>query len=133
MFRLAALTSLAVIGISTSSALAQSEAGLQEYLQACASCHGIAGQGNGPLAEYLTVEVPDLTQIASANDGDFPMGAVLRIIDGRDDVRAHGSDMPVWGSRYMMEMPPSTGEFTAELLTRGRILALAAHLEAIQE
>jgi mono/diheme cytochrome c family protein len=28
----------------------------RKYVQACASCHGIAGQGNGPLAEFMTVD-----------------------------------------------------------------------------
>jgi hypothetical protein len=28
--------------------------GLEEYVHSCASCHGIAGQGNGPLAEFMT-------------------------------------------------------------------------------
>jgi hypothetical protein len=72
--------------------------GLEEYVQACASCHGIAGQGNGPLAEFMTVTVPDLTRISQANDGVFPMLQVIQIIDGRTGVRGHGSEMPVWGA-----------------------------------
>jgi mono/diheme cytochrome c family protein len=107
--------------------------GLEEYVQACASCHGIAGQGNGPLAEFMTVTVPDLTRIAQANDGEFPMLQVIQIIDGRTGVRGHGSAMPVWGARYVTEISPETGEYGAELLVRGRILALATHLESIQE
>jgi hypothetical protein len=133
MFKRAILCSAVAIGMSTTVALAQSEAGLQEYIQACASCHGLAGHGDGPLAEYMTVEVPDITQISISNNGEFPMYQVIGIIDGRTDVRAHGSSMPVWGNRYMTEIAPETGEHAAELLVRGRILALATHLEAIQE
>ena len=133
MFKRAILCSAVAIGMSTTVALAQSEAGLQEYIQACASCHGLAGHGDGPLAEYMTVEVPDITQISISNNGEFPMYQIIGIIDGRTDVRAHGSSMPVWGNRYMTDISPETGEYAAELLVRGRILALATHLEAIQE
>jgi hypothetical protein len=83
--------------------------GLEEYVQACASCHGIAGQGNGPLAEFMTVTVPDLTRISQENDGVFPMLQVIQIIDGRTGVRGHGSAMPVWGSRYQDGDLPGNG------------------------
>ncbi|MEE4120926.1 MAG: cytochrome c, partial [Paracoccaceae bacterium] len=127
------IASVAALGISATAAFAQSSAGLEEYIQACASCHGLAGHGDGPLAEYMTVEVPDLTQISIANDGEFPMYHVISIIDGRTGVRGHGSQMPVWGQRYQIEATPEAGEYGAELIVRGRILALAQHLEAIQE
>ena len=133
MFKSAILATAAVLCLTATGASAQSGAGLEEYLHSCASCHGVAGQGNGPLAEFMTVEVPDLTRIAIANDGVFPMLQVLQIIDGRTGVRGHGSEMPVWGRRYQAEIAPDTGEYGAELLVRGRILALATHLEAIQE
>lgn len=112
---------------------AQSMAGSQEFVQACASCHGVAGHGDGPLAEYMTVAVPDLTQIAAGNGGVFPMLEVIQIIDGRTGVRAHGSMMPVWGDRFEAAGAAEAGDMGAELLVRGRILALATHLEAIQE
>lgn len=133
MNKLTLLASAAALSLTATSAFAQSGAGLQEYLHSCASCHGVAAQGNGPLAEFLTVEVPDLTRIALAHDGTFPMHEVIRIIDGRTGIRGHGSEMPVWGSRYQAELAPEMGEYGAELLIRGRILALATHLEAIQE
>ena len=133
MFKFKLLATAVVLGLAATSASAQSAAGLEEYVQACASCHGIAGQGNGPLAEFMTVPVPDLTRIAQANDGVFPMLQVIQIIDGRTGVRGHGSAMPVWGARYMAEISPQTGEYGAELLVRGRVLALATHLESIQE
>lgn len=127
------LVSALALGISATCASAQSSAGLEEFVQSCASCHGVAGQGNGPLAEYMTVAVPDLTQLARANDGEFPLLAVIQIIDGRTGVRGHGSQMPVWGARYETEYLPETGEYGSELMVRGRILALAMHIESIQE
>lgn len=114
-------------------AMAQSDAGAQEYVQACASCHGITGHGDGPLAQFMTVEVPDLTQISLNNDGTFPMLEVIQIIDGRTGVRGHGYPMPVWGDRFEAQMPEDMGSYATELMVRGRILALATHLEAIQE
>lgn len=133
MQKLALLASVAAMGLTGSIACAQSNAGLQEFVEACASCHGIAGHGDGPLAEYMSVEVPDLTQIAIANDGTFPMAEVIRIIDGRRGIRGHGSAMPIWGMRYAVELMPEEDINGTELLVRGRILALAQHLEAIQE
>jgi hypothetical protein len=133
MFKPIMFAAAAALSLTATGATAQSAAGLEEYVQACASCHGIAGQGNGPLAEFMTVEVPDLTRIAMENDGVFPMNQVIQIIDGRTGVRGHGSEMPVWGRRYQVELTPDTGEYGAEVLIRGRILALATHLEAIQE
>lgn len=112
---------------------AESNAGANEFVQACASCHGIAAHGDGPLAEYMTVAVPDLTQIAAKNDGVFPMLDVIQIIDGRTGVRAHGSTMPVWGDRFEVQAALAAGDYGAEVLVRGRILSLATHLEAIQE
>jgi mono/diheme cytochrome c family protein len=112
---------------------AQSDAGAQEYVQACASCHGLTGHGDGPLAEFMTVEVPDVTQIALNNDGEFPMLQVIQIIDGRTGVRGNGYPMPVWGDRFEAQMPDDIGTYSTELMVRGRILALATHLEAIQE
>jgi mono/diheme cytochrome c family protein len=127
------LACAAVLGLGAAGAQAQSTAGLEEFMHSCASCHGLTGQGNGAVAEYMNVEVPDLTRLAMENGGEFPMLQVIQIIDGRTGIRAHGSEMPVWGRRYIEEFAPQAGHFGAELMVRGRILALATHLEAIQE
>jgi mono/diheme cytochrome c family protein len=72
--------------------------GAEMYEQLCASCHGVAGRGDGPVAPLIKVGVPDLTRIAARDGGGFPTEDVRRIIDGRNDRRAHGPrDMPVWG------------------------------------
>ncbi len=114
-------------------ALAQEEAaGRDEYLQSCASCHGQEARGDGPLAELMTVEVPDLTGIVRRNDGIFPMLDVIQIIDGRTGVRGHGFPMPVWGDRYKAGAVDEMGSHTAEIVTRGRILSLALYLQSIQ-
>ena len=113
---------------------AADSAGQMEYMENCATCHGAAAMGEGPLAEFMTVNVPDLTTIAQRNDGIFPTLDVIHIIDGRTGVRAHGSDMPIWGSQFMAEAASdSQGDYGPNLVTRGRILSLVYYLESIQK
>lgn len=111
--------------------------GSDEYLRSCAGCHGVGGRGNGRVAEFLTIEVPDLTKITERNDGQFPLNRLVEIIDGRADVRAHGErPMPIWGQRYSAEAagPYQAEDFlAAEQIARGRILELVNYLQAIQQ
>src|SRR5690625_6298082 len=37
------------------------ERGHAAFITSCASCHGEDGRGGGPVAEFLTIPVPDLT------------------------------------------------------------------------
>jgi len=72
--------------------------GMEMYEQLCSSCHGVGGHGDGPVSSLIKISVPDLTQIAYRDGGEFPVEDVRRTIDGRWDRRAHGArDMPVWG------------------------------------
>jgi mono/diheme cytochrome c family protein len=52
------------------------------YKTYCAVCHGIRGDGTGPMAPALKSAVPDLTRIASRNGGVFPNMRIQQIIDG---------------------------------------------------
>jgi mono/diheme cytochrome c family protein len=126
----------AALGAALAIALAPSvqaeEIGEAEYMEACASCHGESGKGDGPLAELMTVDVPSLTGLSAANDGAFPMLEVIQVIDGRTGVRGHGYPMPVWGSRYKAEAMEA-GEYAAEIDVRGRVLSLALYIQSIQE
>jgi len=69
------------------------------YKAYCASCHGIRGKGDGPVAAQLKTPPPDLTRIAARNHGKFPRDRVERIIAGDTaGPDAHGTrEMPVWG------------------------------------
>jgi hypothetical protein len=116
------------------------EAGRDEYMTACAVCHGLQGTGDGPLAEYLTIGVPDLTVLSQSNDSEFPMFHVIKVIDGRQGLRGHGDarpdaagNMPVWGERYEIEIAGEAGRYSFEMEIRGRILALAEYLASIQK
>jgi mono/diheme cytochrome c family protein len=105
-------------------------AGKNVYNQNCAVCHGREGKGDGVAASMLTVKPADLTQIAKKNGGEFPFWKVYGIIDGRQDVKAHGTrDMPIWGQEFRLQAGTSAG---AESQVRGRILELANYLRSIQ-
>ena len=68
------------------------------YRAYCATCHGVAGKGDGPVAPALANQLPDLTTIAQRNGGVFPADRVRKIIAGDEIVRGHGSrEMPIWG------------------------------------
>jgi mono/diheme cytochrome c family protein len=106
--------------------------GKEEYLTACAACHGQAADGNGEIATMFKDRVPDLTGIAKRNDGVFPLLKVIQTIDGRAVIRGHGNPMPVFGNRYRAEAS-GTAVLGAEALARGRVLELALYLQSIQE
>jgi mono/diheme cytochrome c family protein len=94
----------------------------------CASCHGTAGRGDGPMAMQLRRMPPDLTQFTKRNGGVFPSELVYRIVDGRE-VMSHGDrDMPVWGDAFrMVTGGPGTG------VVKARIDAIVRYLAGIQE
>jgi mono/diheme cytochrome c family protein len=123
---------LAALSLMAGAAQAD-DAGKAEYIQACAACHGESGVGDGPLAELMTVPVPNLTTLAQANDGIFPMLDVIHVIDGRTGVRGHGYPMPVWGTRFKGEVVEKMGDYGAEMVVRGRVLSIAYYLESIQQ
>ena len=94
----------------------------------CASCHGAAGRGDGPMAMQLRRMPPDLTQFTRRNGGVFPSELVYRIVDGRE-VMSHGDrEMPVWGDAFRM----ATGGSAAGGV-KARIDAIVRYLASIQE
>jgi mono/diheme cytochrome c family protein len=125
------ILSICCVGsVMASAALAQdADIGASLYGDYCAACHGASGKGDGDMANVMTIAAPDLTGLAAANDGQFPMLKVIHVIDGRTGVRAHGGPMPVFGRSFMHD---SDG-YGGVLETRGRILSLALYLETIQE
>lgn len=103
------------------------------YGQFCAGCHGAGGRGDGPLAPLITAGMPDLTRLSRRNDGVFPMLAVVRTIDGRTRLAAHGGPMPVWGEVFRDAGQIRLGLEGSALEVQGRIMALTLYLEAIQD
>ncbi len=110
--------------------------GQREFQRSCASCHGASGKGDGALVPYLRRSPPDLTQLARANQGVFPLQRLYDVIEG-GKLAAHGTrDMPVWGTQYRMEdaeyHTDSTLPYDPEALARSRILGLLEYLNRIQ-
>ena len=103
--------------------------GAELYGRFCASCHGTSGQGDGPVAASLKVEVPDLTLIAR-RQGTFPKDKIERVVDGRHTILAHGTRaMPVWGQEFLHN---ELGNPDAERATRLMIDRLVEHVRALQ-
>jgi mono/diheme cytochrome c family protein len=103
--------------------------GSYNYRTYCASCHGEKGKGDGPLAESLRFQPPDLAKLAKRNGGTYPAKTVTRIIDGRQPIDGHGGpDMPVWGDAFKN---PETG-FDDEKV-RQKIQSVVDFLKTLQE
>jgi mono/diheme cytochrome c family protein len=102
------------------------------YRLYCASCHGQAAQGDGPVSGYLKTPPADLTQLAQRNQGVFPADRVFATIDGRaaEAAPAHGpSDMPVWGMSFQDPAKDTNQEAEAQ----AKIADLVAFLESVQK
>lgn len=107
-------------------------AGEIEYQRNCAICHRGDGRGRGMMSKFLTIEPSDLTQLAKKNAGRFPFWQVYRTIDGREEVRGHGTrEMPIWGARFRSEAGGDDAGSKAQVA--GRILSLVFYLQHIQE
>lgn len=92
--------------------------GQQLYQRFCASCHGASGRGDGPVADYFSHHVPDLTRIAERHGGRYPSSHVTKIIDGRSFLAAHGTrTMPVWGTVFGENLAPGDSEMVISRLT----------------
>jgi len=114
----------------------QPRIGEMEFKSHCAGCHGLDGKGNGPFVEFLTAKPRSITTLAKENQGVFPFQRVYRVIDGTQQIGAHGTkEMPIWGDRYAAEIIRQYGEFDTEhpQTVRCRILELVFFLATMQE
>jgi mono/diheme cytochrome c family protein len=109
------------------------EAGRAAFLEACAGCHGREAGGDGPTAELLTVEVPDLTRFAARNAGTYDIVRVIQTVDGRQGLAAHGGPMPMFGGLLTGPAAVVDGPDGAPVATTEPILAIARWLETVQE
>jgi mono/diheme cytochrome c family protein len=111
----------------TSQPLIQSVKGADLYHAYCASCHGVDGKGNGPVAPALNTRPSDLTTIAQRNGGVFPTDRIRKVIEGEELISAHGSsEMPVWGPIFhRVEWDQDLGSVRLQNVTK--------YLETIQQ
>jgi mono/diheme cytochrome c family protein len=105
--------------------------GMELYQQLCSSCHGVSGQGDGPVSSLIKIGVPDLTRLAARDGGEFPTEDIRRTIDGRWDRRAHGArDMPVWG--WQLYDSSATDDAGERAVVDSMIDRLVNYLRSIQ-
>lgn len=98
------------------------------FAKHCAACHGMDGEGGGPVASAMKVTPPNLRTLTKRHGGTFPRDAVVAYIDGREQVAAHGDRlMPVWGD--FLQRPEDQG---LDAPVRARIDALVDFIERLQ-
>jgi len=141
----ASLVVAGALAIPISAAFAQEkkfDLGKHEYDSNCATCHGIKGKGDGPYKPYLIKSPPDLTGLSKKNGGVFPLEKVESIIDGRQEIGAHGPrNMPIWGTEYDLKAfqayfgSPSAwaSPYDPESYVWARIMALTEYIYRLQE
>lgn len=109
--------------------------GKLQFRRYCASCHGMDGKGDGPVAPALTKKPADLTVLTKNNNGEFPEKRVEGFINGSEMVAAHGSRaMPVWGLAF--RTPRARGGIQAqrtEQEVNQRIKLIVDYIKSIQE
>ena len=110
------------------------DAGRELYRTYCWQCHGPDAYGNGPMAEILAIPTPDLTRLSAWNDGVFPLEEVARQIDGRDELLAHGGEMPIFGPALDADRAVAFRLPTGQRMLASQPLAdLLVYLESLQE
>lgn len=125
---------IAATGVTTAIAADKVDLGKREYDSNCIACHGKDLKG-GAYVDFLKVTPPDLTQLSKKNGGVFPLERVYAVIDGRQEVKAHGPrDMPIWGRDYQIKAGEHYVDinYDPEAFVRGRIFALIDYLNRMQ-
>lgn len=119
-----------LVGLSACQTTVPSYPGDHLYVANCSSCHGIFGEGDGPVSAVLNIPMQDLRYLAARNGGAFPRELVAKIIDGRELRGAHGRrEMPVWGEEFLLMEGFNAA---AEERVSAKINSLVDHLETIQ-
>jgi mono/diheme cytochrome c family protein len=102
------------------------------YEANCATCHGSHRKGEGPqIVPGTDRRAPDLRTLARRWGDPLPRERVAAMIDGREEVAAHGPrPMPVWGDRLYRDWPESQNR---EQARAGTIDLLVDYIESVQE
>ncbi len=120
---------LSVASTASAESPGQGEAHFRRY---CGACHGLSAKGDGIVSGLMRPAPPDLTRLAKRAGGDFPFLDVMKAIDGRSAVGAHGdSEMPVWGEILSFEAAASPDAVAGEV--QGKLLEITEYLRSVQE
>lgn len=122
----------AMLAAGGATAEADRNAGEALFGRYCATCHGATGRGDGPTAEIISIPPGDLTALSRDNDGLFPFQRIVRRIDGREALVAHGSPMPIYGAFFEGSEIETVYHQEIAIRTSGPVLAIARYLESIQ-
>ena len=103
------------------------EKGQDLYMAYCDFCHG--KNGDGAMANMLDVPPPDLSQISTRRNGQFPDEEIYKIIDGQQALEAgHGArDMPIWSEVL------KNSEGIDPVMVPKKIYELIEYLKSIQQ
>jgi len=127
------LTILTALFLMQGAAIAQdAKAGAELYDFHCATCHGLEGRGNGPLAPALLLQPPSLRDLVQRYEV-FPTIRVVMRIDGRDPLVSHGSPMPIYGPFFEGDDTSLKSETGQPIMTSRPIVDLVSYLKEIQE
>jgi mono/diheme cytochrome c family protein len=104
------------------------ETGAVLYARHCAPCHGDVGRRDA--ATEPPPDAPDLTRLGARFGTPLQRDELASFIDGRREVKAHGTrDMPAWGVRLYEGYPETSG---TETVREGTIEMLLDYLESVQ-
>lgn len=122
---------------ATNSANKQNFDAASLYRSSCAPCHGISGDGTGPLHGSLKTQAPALNDLADRySSGYFPERFLIEVIDGRKSLAAHGErEMPIWGKRFGFVKGARTRgdrETSNNTAARQKIEALVEYIRSFQ-
>jgi mono/diheme cytochrome c family protein len=117
----------ALLAVGTSADVTEGRVAYGHY---CSACHGMTGDGRGPVAAVLRKQPSDLRRLGDRYGTPLPAERIARYIDGRETVAAHGSrEMPVWGERFAAPEPEDGGH--PARIDR-RIAAIIAYLQTLR-
>ena len=123
---------LCLLATPVGAAEPDTQIGSELFVEFCAPCHGERAVGDGPMAKVLSVPPTDLTRLGESNDGLFPVFRVVRQIDGRDPMLAHGGDMPLFGEIFDFPDAAIAAETGQPIITAQSIVDIVGWLMSIQ-
>ena len=117
-----------IVKINSISGISVSD-GKQMLVNSCAPCHGVNGQGNGPVASSLKQRPADLTILSRDNGGKFPYVHIHAILEFGATNPAHGTSlMPVWRPIFS-QVDPETTQNADRLLRMNNVIRYVASIQ----